>query len=237
MPSGAIATAAATFETPLGRALVALGLRRVGQRWHTGWINHHVPEWPRARALAAQFVFVAQRNVNHAAFPAVQGIEPEWCPGVFYFFGGCLSADAQFFNAQSPIVIRVERDAGVIVGVQPQGFLRDQFECEEQLGAIGQKHFDVTPLKFYDEIGVFEIGMAVIPGFDCEIEIEIAAGDELTEKLFDPRTRFVNRILGIQALFLPSFNRLLRGNHLDGTSRFVEEPLLGYAAQIASEPV
>jgi len=150
-------------------------------------------------------MLVAQRNVDHAAFAAVQGIEPEWRAGVFDLFGSRLSADAQFFDAQSAVVIRVERDARVIVGVQPQDFLRDQFEREEQFGAVGQKLFDVMPLELYDDVGVFEIGMAVVPGFDGEVEIELAAGDDLTEKLFDPRTCFVNRILGIQVLFLASF--------------------------------
>ena len=80
--------------------------------------------------------------------------------------------------------------------------------------------------------------MAVVPGFDGEVQIELAAGDDLTEKLLDPRTRFVNRILGIQALFLPSFTiAFCACNHLDGACGFVEEPLLRHADQIASEPV
>ena len=86
--------------------------------------------------------------------------------------------------------------------------------------------------------GVFEIGMAVVAGFDREVQIELAAGDDLTEKLLDPGTSFVNRILGIQALFLPSFTiAFCAATDLDGASGLVEKPLLGHADQIASEPV
>src|SRR5580704_10334714 len=65
----------------------------------------------------------------------------------------------------------------MIVGVQPQRFLRYQFERQQQLRPICQQQFHVAALEF---------------------------GDNVTKKLLDPRTSFMHRILGIQALFLPS---------------------------------
>src|SRR5580692_2132560 len=92
----------------------------------------------------------------------------------------------------------------MIVGVQPQRFLRYQFERQQQLRPICQQQFHVAALEFDDNVRVFKIRMAVISGFDGEVQIELAAGDNLTKKLLDPRTSFMHRILGIQALFLPS---------------------------------
>ncbi len=164
-----------------------------------------MPEGSGTRALAAQFVFIAQSDVDHAPLSAVQRIEPERGARVLHFFGSGQRADAQFFDAQRPIVVRVERDARVIVGVQAQHLLRHQFQREQKLGPIGQQQIHVGTLELDDDVGVFEIRMAVVSGFDGKVQIELPIGDHLTQKLLDPGTSFINRILGIQALFLPSF--------------------------------
>ena len=126
-------------------------------------------------------------------------------PGVLDFLGGGAGADAQLFDTQCAVIVRVERNARMIVGVEAQNFLRHQFEREQELRAIVQQQVDVAALELDDEIGVFEVRMTVVAGFDGEVQIELAVGDDLTEKLLDPGTSFVNRILWIQALFLPSF--------------------------------
>jgi len=84
------------------------GWRGVGQRRHTGGINHHVPEWPGAGALAAEFLLVAQGDVENAALAAVHRIEPEWRTRVLHLFRSGAGADPQFLNPQRPLIVGIE---------------------------------------------------------------------------------------------------------------------------------
>jgi hypothetical protein len=126
----------------------------------------------------------------------------------------------------------------MIVGMETQNLLRDQFQSEQELRAVGQQQLHVAAVKLDDNVRIFEVRVTVIAGLDGKVQIELASGDELTEKLLDPGTSLVNRILGIQALFLPSFARRLRqGPRFHGSRRLVEKPLLGNSDDVASEPV
>jgi hypothetical protein len=155
-------------------------------------------------AFAAKFVFVAQGDVQHAAFAAVHRIKAERRACVLYLLGGGQCADAQLFDPQSAVIVGVEGNARMVVRVEAQHLLGDEFQGKQELGSICQQQFDVSPFEFYDNVGIFEVRMAVIAGFNAEIELEAGPGDDLTEKLLDPRAGIVNRILGIQARFLPS---------------------------------
>jgi hypothetical protein len=92
----------------------------------------------------------------------------------------------------------------MIVGMKPQHFLRHEFERKQKLRAVRQQQIQIFAFEFNDNIRIFKIRMAVVSGFDIEIQLEASRGNHLTEKLLDPRTSFMHRILGIQAR-LPSF--------------------------------
>src|SRR5580658_3271315 len=93
----------------------------------------------------------------------------------------------------------------MIVGVETQNLLRDQFQSEQELRTVSQQQLHVAASELDENVRIFEVRVTVVAGLDRELQIEPAIGDDLTEKLLDPGTSLVNRILGIQALFLPSF--------------------------------
>lgn len=196
-----------------------------------------MPEGPGAGALAAELLFVAQGDVENAALSAVHRVEPEWRARVFHFFGGGADADPQFLDPEGAVIVGIEGNARMIVGMEPQNLLRDQLQSEQELRAVGQQQFHVATLKLDDNVRIFKVRMTVVAGLDGEAQIELAIGDDLTEKLLDPGTSLVNRILGIQALFLSSFGFFCHGPRFHGNRRLVEKPLLGNSNDVASEPV
>ncbi len=127
---------------------------------------------------------------------------------MFDFFGGGQRAYAQFFDPKRAIVIRIERDARVIVGVHPQHFLRDEFQREQQFRAIAQQEFDVIAFEFYEKIGIFEVRIRMVARFEPKAEAKARVVDYLPEKLLDPGSCFVNRIPYAQVRFLLSFDEL-----------------------------
>jgi hypothetical protein len=164
-----------------------------------------VPVGSGAGAFAAQFGFVPQRDVDDTALAAVHRVEPEWRACVLDLFSGSARADAQFLNAERAVIIRIERNSRVIVGVQAQNFLRHQFQRQKQLGAVGQKKIDIMAAELYNDIGVFKIGMALIAGFNGKLQIKSGLGDDLAKEFVDAGASLVDRESGTQAFFLPSF--------------------------------
>src|SRR5271169_1290286 len=118
-----------------------------------------MPEWAGAGALAAKLVLVAQCDVQYAALAAVHRVEPERSARVLDFFGGGVGADPQLFDAERAVIVRVEGYARMIVGVESQNLLRNQFERKEKLRAIGEKQLCITAGELDDDVRIFEIRM------------------------------------------------------------------------------
>src|SRR5580658_3754751 len=125
-----------------------------------------MPEWPRAGALTAQFVFVPQSDMENAALAAVHGVEPERRARVLHLFGGGSGADPQFLDPESAVVVRIEGNARMIVGVETQNLLRHELQSEQELRAVGQQHFDIAAVKLDDNVRIFEVRVTVIAGLD-----------------------------------------------------------------------
>src|SRR6266850_6315596 len=115
----ALRSRTATVSATHGRAAGALVRRRrrlFRQTGHSSRINNNLAESAVPAALAAHFGLVAQSQMNHAALAAIHGIEPEGSARALHFFGRRSRAQPQFFDAQSAIILRVERQARVILG-------------------------------------------------------------------------------------------------------------------------
>jgi len=125
---------------------------------------------------------------------------------MLYLFGGSQSADAKFFDSQGPVIVGVEGNARMIVGMHAQHFLRHQFERQQQFRAICQQEIHVFALEFDDEIGILEIGNRIVARLELKLQLETRVGNHLPQKLLDPWTRFVNRIPCAQVRFLMSFD-------------------------------
>jgi hypothetical protein len=178
--------------------------RRFGQGFHAGRVNNDSAIRACAGAFAAQFRFIPQGDVDDAALAAVHRIKAEGLTRRFHFIGRDLRGHAELFDAQRAIVVGIEGDARMIVGVHAQGFLRDVFESEEKLGAIAENQVDVVAVELDDEVGSFEVGVGLVARFQFESEVESRVGNDLPEELFDPRTGFMNRIFWFQFFFLLS---------------------------------
>lgn len=83
--------------------------RRFGQGRHAGRVDHDPTLRAGTKAFAADSVFVAKRDMDHAPLPAVHGIEVERRAGALYFIGRGKSAHSQLFNSERAVIIGIER--------------------------------------------------------------------------------------------------------------------------------
>jgi hypothetical protein len=74
-------------------------------------------------------------------------------------FRGRERAQAQLFDAQHSIVIRVEAEQGVILPRHPEHFHGDLFESEQQFRLVRQQEIQIRAGEFDPNIGVLKIGM------------------------------------------------------------------------------
>lgn len=104
--------------------------------------------------------------MNDAALAAVHRIEAERLARRLYFIGRDLRGHAKLFDAQRPIIVGIECNARMIVGVHAQSFLGDVFESQKKLGAIAQDEVDIVAMKLDDQIRGFEVRVALIAGLE-----------------------------------------------------------------------
>ena len=130
----------------------------------------------------------------------------------------------------------------MIIRVQPQHFLRHQFQREQQFRPVGKQPIHVRAAELNNYVRTF-IRIAVVAGLNCEIEFEASVGNRLPQELLNYRSGFVDGKLWIQTRFafaclsLLQFLRRLRGNYTHRQSSLIKEPLLGNTHDVASEPV
>ena len=55
---------------------------------------------------------MAERDVNHAPFPAVHRVEPEWLARMLHLLGSGVCAEPDLGNPQGTVIIRIERETG-----------------------------------------------------------------------------------------------------------------------------
>ena len=147
---------------------------------------------------------MAQRNVNQTTFPTIHRIKPEIVARMLHTLSRIQRTAAQFFKPQGTIVVGVERNPRVIVGMHPEQLHGHQFHRQQQLCLVGEQHVDVVALELYHQIRVLKLGVALVSRTNLERQIKTSVGDDLIEERFDARSGFVNRILCRQPFFLPS---------------------------------
>ena len=81
---------------------------------HSGRQDYDRPRVPHADTFAAQIFFIAQREMNHPAFPARHRIEVERHAGALHFFGRRQRAHSQLLDPQSAIIVRIEGNQRMI---------------------------------------------------------------------------------------------------------------------------
>ncbi len=185
---------------------VAAEAGKVGDGGHAGRIDHNASLRTRATTLAAHFRFVPQSYVDDAALAAVHGVKAEIVACMPDLLGCRKGADTQFFDAQRPVIVRIERYARMIVGMHAQHFLSNQFQSQQQFRTVGKKQIDVVPAEFdeQDRDSRSPDGSGR-PASSSKTEPEARVVDHPGQKLFDPWARVVNRIPDAQVRFLLSF--------------------------------
>jgi hypothetical protein len=138
IPAAAIA-ASPSAASPATREF---GRRRRPRR-HVGRIDHNVASRLEPFALAPQRRFVPQRHVQNPPFATVHRVEPERLAGAFHALGCLLSAGAQLFDAQHPVVVGVEDDAVMVLAGQMERFLGEMFEREQYFGLVRKQVADI----------------------------------------------------------------------------------------------
>ncbi len=191
-------------------------------------------------ALAAEFDLIAEGDVDDAALAAVHGVEAEGLGGALHLLGGGGGAEAEFGDAQHAEIVRVEGEARMIVVGNAERFHGDVLQSEEQLGLVGEEQFDVGAFEFDDDLGVLDLRIAGIAGFDLILDVEVGVVEDHVEELFYARAYRINGVFRFAQISLPGARipgwgkraaRIGRGKGL------IEEPLLRNAHEVASEPV
>ena len=96
---------------------------------------------------------------------------------MLYFLGGSQSADAKFFDSQGPVIVGVEGNARMIVGMHAQHFLRHQLQRQQQLRAIGQQKIDVFPLELHQQIRILKIRIRMVAWLKLKTQLETRFGN------------------------------------------------------------
>ena len=142
--------------------------------------------------------------MDDAALAAVHRIKAEGLTRRLHLIGRDLRRHAKLFDTQRAIVVSIERDTRMIVGMHAQRFLRYVFEGEEKLSAIAQNQIDIVAMELDDQVGSFKVRVALISRLQREREVETRIVNNLPQKFFDPGTGFLNRVFGLQFFFLLS---------------------------------
>jgi len=117
--------------------------------------------------------------MDDAPLTAVHRVEPEHSAGALHIIRCRQCADTQFLDANRTIIVRVERNARVIVGMHAQHFLRHKFQRQQQFGPVGQQKVDVRSFEFHDQIGILKLGITLIPRLQRESNAEARVRDNL----------------------------------------------------------
>jgi len=85
-------------------------------------------------ALGMKVFFIAQGQVDHAAFARRHGSETVSHAGLADFFGGGCGRVAEFLQTQRAVVLTIEGNFFVVPVREMKDLEREQFEGAEQLG-------------------------------------------------------------------------------------------------------
>ena len=193
-------------------------------------------------AFTTKFGFVAQRDVNDAAFAAIHRVEAEGFGRALDLLGGNSRAQAKFGDAEHAEVVGIEGDEGMIVIRDAQSLHRDVLKGKQHFGLIGEEDLDIGPFELDHNLWIFDLGIGRIARFDFVLDIKVGVVEDHVEKLFDARADGINGIFGFAQCSLPGTG-ILTGRGYDGAADIgrghglIKEPLLCDAHEVASEPV
>jgi hypothetical protein len=141
-------------------------------RGRTFWVDYNLPAGSFAGALAADALFVTERQMENSPLAAGHRAEPKGLAGTTDLVGGGGGAQAKLFNAEEAIVVRVEPKPGVVFGRNAKDLHRQVFERKEKLGAIREEIVDVGAGESDDNVGVLDLGVLTVVVGDFELQVE-----------------------------------------------------------------
>jgi hypothetical protein len=156
------ASKAAATTAPAGTSKGGRGRRRRSR--HIGWHHNDRASRPDAKTFAAQFLLIAEGQVDYTPFTAAHRIEVERDMGALHLFGGRESAHAQFFNAKQAVIISIEGDQRVVFGGQTQRFHGKMFERQQEFSSIAQQKIHIFAREFDRYFWVLNLGVRILGG-------------------------------------------------------------------------
>ena len=109
------------------------------------------------------------------------------------------------------MIVRVEAQQRVFVGVHVQNFRGELLERQQKFRFVFEQELNVATRELHHHVGRLEIGKRVFPGLDDVVKFESRRLDYRAEKGVDSRSRLLNRILSahrftLSAIVLPSLS-------------------------------
>jgi len=93
--------------------------------------------------------------MDHPPLAAVHGAEPERNARSLNPLRGRGRAHAQLLNTQQPVIIRIERQARMVLAWDTQGFHRDVFQSQQKLCPIAQQQIHIRTAKLHHHVRIF----------------------------------------------------------------------------------
>jgi hypothetical protein len=123
--------------------------------------------------------------MDNAALAAGHGAEEKRLAGLLHFGAGSLGRQAELFDAEEAIVVRVENDEGVVFMRQPEHFHGEVLQGKEEFGFVFEEAIGFLAAELYNDVGVFDFGVGRSAFVEFIIDVDVDAVEEVVEKVAD----------------------------------------------------
>lgn len=123
--------------------------------------------------------------MDDAAFAAAHRAEEEGLETFLHARGGSLCREAQFFNAQQAIVVRIENDQRMIFMRQAEHLHGEVLESQQQLGLVGQQQVGFRTAEADYDIRIFNLGVGGSAFHKFVVDIDVDGVQQDVQKIAD----------------------------------------------------
>ncbi len=132
--------------------------------------------------------------MNDSTLAAAHGIEMERHASAFDLVGGGEGAQAQLFDPQDAVVVRVEGNKRVVFGGNAQGLGGQMLQGQQQFSAVGEQQVDIGSGKFNSDFRVLDFRVRIFGGLQLVGKLEAGVFEHWREKLLQLRLQRVDSV-------------------------------------------
>ena len=139
-------------------------------------------------ALGVEVFFIAQGEVDHAAFARRHGSKTVGDSGLADFFGGGGGRAVEFLQTQGAMVLTIEGNLFVVSMREMKDLEGEQFEGAEQLGVAREQERGIRTGEVHKNLGLLPvavIGADLGVHDNAVLQPEAAEGEDGAEELVE----------------------------------------------------